>query len=60
MTDATRATNDVTAALADAAGGMTRPVQIDTLRLQLPAGATRTEIARALRQALDAAAGDDR
>lgn len=55
-----RVAQDVTAGLAEAAGGATRSMRIDTLRLTLPEGASRAEIAREIRRALDRAARDGR
>ena len=55
-----RIAQDVTAGLATAAAGATRSMQIDTLRLTLPAGASRAEITREIRRALDRAARDGR
>ena len=55
-----RIAQDVTAGLATAAAGATRSMRIDTLRLTLPAGASRAEITREIRRALDRAARDGR
>ena len=55
-----RVAQDVAAGIAAAAADATQPIQIDALRLTLPAGASRAEIAREIRRALDRAAGGGR
>ncbi|MDB5661824.1 MAG: hypothetical protein JWN59_162 [Sphingomonas bacterium] len=49
--------SNVAAALATATAGATQPLRIETLRLRLPAGASRAEIARAIGRALQKADG---